>query len=353
MPGMREPLHGPFVWTGEELARSSAWRFALTAAMNVEIDEAFRSFKKRSGDWQTMRREDFPLPATQSLLDEISETLEHGLGLAKLSGLPVAKYSDDDLKIIWYGIGLHLGTPVSQSHAGLRLKMIRDEGASVGEVYGQMQEAKGPHFLSAYARAVSNGPLRFHTDRTDVVGLLCIDQAVSGGLSKIASTVAIHNEILRRRPDLLEELFRPYPRSRLGEEKNGGELFYMLPVFGLRDGRFTSHYSRTYIEAAQKLPHVPRLTDRQMEAMDLLAEVAESLCYRMHFQPGDMQFLNNHVIYHARDAFADDVGAGRMRRLLRLWLAMPNSRPLPDDHAVLWGNIAAGAIRGGIGVSRE
>ncbi len=353
MPGMREPLHGPFVWTGEELARSSAWRFALTAAMNVEIDEAFRSFKKRGGDWQTMRREDFPLPATQSLLDEISETLEHGLGLAKLSGLPVAKYSDDDLKIIWYGIGLHLGTPVSQSHAGLRLKMIRDEGASVGEVYGQMQEANGPHFLSAYARAVSNGPLRFHTDRTDVVGLLCIDQAVSGGLSKIASTVAIHNEILRRRPDLLEELFRPYPRSRLGEEKNGGELFYMLPVFGLRDGRFTSHYSRTYIEAAQKLPHVPRLTDRQMEAMDLLAEVAESLCYRMHFQPGDMQFLNNHVIYHARDAFADDVGAGRMRRLLRLWLAMPNSRPLPDDHAVLWGNIAAGAIRGGIGVSRE
>ena len=205
--------------------------------------------------------------------------------------------------------------------------MIRDEGASVGEVYGQMQEANGPHFLSAYARAVSNGPLRFHTDRTDVVGLLCIDQAVSGGLSKIASTVAIHNEILRRRPDLLEELFRPYPRSRLGEEKNGGELFYMLPVFGLRDGRFTSHYSRTYIEAAQKLPHVPRLTDRQMEAMDLLAEVAESLCYRMHFQPGDMQFLNNHVIYHARDAFADDVAAGRMRRLCGCGWRCPTAAP--------------------------
>lgn len=350
---MREPLQGPFVWTGDELARSSAWRFTLTPAMTAEIDAAFRRYRRRGADWQAMRREDFPLPQTQGLLDEVSETLEHGLGLARLSGLPVAQYSDDDLKFIWYGIGLHLGTPVSQSHAGLRLKVIRDEGATVGEVYGEMREASGPSFLSAYARAVSNGPLRFHTDRTDVVGLLCIDQAASGGLSKIASTVAVHNEILRRRPDLLEELFQPYPRSRLGEEKDGGEKIYMLPIFGLREGHFTSHYSRTYIEAAQKLADVPRLTGRQMEAIDVLAEVAESLCYRMHFQPGDMQFLNNHVIYHARDAFADDAAAGRVRRLLRLWLAMPNSRPLPEDHAVLWGSVGAGALRGGIGVSRE
>ena len=350
---MREPLHGPFVWTGDELARSSAWRFTLTPAMNAEIDAAFRRFRQQGRGWQDMRREDFPLPQTQGLLDEVSETLEHGLGLARLSGLPVTQYSDDELMFIWYGIGLQIGTPVSQSHAGLRMKVIRDEGATVGEVYGEMRESGGPSFLSAYARAVSNGPLRFHTDRTDVVGLLCIDQAASGGLSKIASTVAVHNEILRRRPDLLEELFQPYPRSRLGEEKGGGEMIYMLPVFGLREGHFTSHYSRTYIEAAQKLADVPRLTDRQMEAIDLLAEVAESLCYRMHFQPGDMQFLNNHVIYHARDAFADDAATGRVRRLLRLWLAMPNSRPLPEDHAVLWGNVAAGALRGGIGVSRE
>jgi hypothetical protein len=171
-------------------------------------------------------------------------------------------------------------------------------------------------------------------------------------LSKIASTVAIHNEMLRRRPDLLDVLYHPYPRSRLGEEKGGGETVYMLPIFGLREGHFTSHYSRTYIEAAQKLAHVPRLTAQQIEAIDLLAEIAEAFCYRMHFQPGDMQFLNNHVIYHARDAFADDAGAGRFRRLLRLWLAVPNSRPLPDDHAVLWGNVAAGAVRGGIGVAR-
>jgi len=353
MAAMRQPLHGPFVWTGEEAANAADWRFELTPDMADEIDAALTGFKRRGISWQDMRQGDFEIPRTARVLDEISTTLEVGRGLAKLSGLPVARYADEDLKAIWYAIGLHLGTPVSQSHAGLRMKVIRDEGASVGEVYGEMREESGASFLSAYARAVSNGPLRFHTDRTDVVGLLCIDQAVTGGLSKIASTVAIHNEILRRRPDLLELLYRPYPRSRLGEEKGGGEMIYMLPVFGLREGRFTSHYSRTYIEAAQKLAHVPRLTSQQMEALDLLADVAEALCYRMHFQPGDMQFLNNHVVYHARDAFADDAAAGRFRRLLRLWLAMPNSRPLPEDHAVLWGNVAAGAVRGGIGVARD
>jgi hypothetical protein len=350
---MRAPLHGPCVWTGADLAGADDWRFRLTPPMLAEIDAALTALQRRGVAWEAMQRGDFPLPQTAVLLAEISRTLEEGRGLAKLTGLPVERYDEPDLRRIWYGIGLQLGTPVSQSKAGLRMKVIRDEGAAVGEVHGQLRGADGSTFLSSAARTVSTGLLRFHTDRTDVVGLLCAGQAANGGLSKVASTVAVHNELLRRRPDLLELLYRPYPRSRLGEEKGGEAMFYMLPVFGLRDGRFTSHYSRTYIEAAQKLPAAPRLTPEQMEAMDLLAAVAESLCYRMRLEPGDMQFLNNHVIYHARDAFTDDAAAGHVRRLFRLWLAVPNSRALPKDHAVLWGDVRAGAVRGGIAVAPD
>jgi len=350
---MRTPLSGPYVWTGDELAGADDWRFRLTPPMLAEIDAALVAAKRRGIAWEAMQRADFPLPDTAALLDDISQTLEEGRGLAKLTGLPVGRYDEEDLRLIWYGVGLHLGTPVSQSQAGLRMKVIRDEGATVGEVHGQVRNEDGSAFLSSYARAVSNGLLRFHTDRTDVVGLLCVGQAEAGGLSKVASTVAVHNEILRRRPDLLELLYRPYPRSRLGEERGGDKMFYMLPVFGLRDGRFTSHYSRTYIEAAQKMAEAPRLTPPQLEAMDLLAEVADSICYRMRLEPGDMQLLNNHVVYHARDAFTDDAAAGRVRRLLRLWLAAPNSRALPEDHAVLWGDVSAGAVRGGIAVARD
>lgn len=347
----RSPINAPCVWTGEELAAASDWRFPLTPAMLGEIDRAVAGVRRRGLAWEQMQRHDFPLDDTARLLGHISDWLERGRGLAKITGVPVGNYEEADIRRLWYGIGLHLGTPVSQSNAGLRMKVIRDEGPTVGLTHGQMANADGSAFLSSYARAVSNGPLRFHTDRTDVVGLLCVGQAKEGGVSKVASTCAIHNEILRRRPDLLELLYRPYPRSKLGEEKGGEHMVYMLPVFGLRDGRFTSHYSRTYIEACEKLPDVPQLTAAQEAALDLMAEVAESICYRMVLEPGDIQLLNNHVVYHARSDFKDDPANGFVRQLYRLWLAVPNSRALPEDHAVLWGNVAAGAIRGGIAVA--
>src|SRR6266404_7074423 len=148
MAAMRQPLHGPFVWAGDELADASDWRFDLTPAMAEEIDAALTRFKARGGAWPDMRRVDFRIPLTARLLGEIATALVEGRGLAKVSGLPVARYAEEDLKTIWYGIGLHLGTPVSQSHAGLRLKVIRDEGASVGEVYGELRERTAPGFFS-------------------------------------------------------------------------------------------------------------------------------------------------------------------------------------------------------------
>jgi hypothetical protein len=350
---LHKPLTGPSVWTGAELERSDRWRFPLTPAMVEEIDGAVRAVARRGLDWESMRREDFPLPLTAPLLARMSEELENGTGAAKLSGLPVAHHDDANLRRLWYGLGLHLGQPVTQSHGGLRMKVIRDEGADTGSRHGQFVNADGSVFLGSYSRAVSNAQLRFHTDRTDVVGLLCAGQAAEGGLSKVASSPAVHNEILRRRPDLLELLFQPYPRSRLGEEKGGEDQHYMLPIFGLRDGKFTSHYSRTFIEAAEKMPGVPRLSAAQWEAIDLLHEVADQLCYRMRLEVGDVQFLNNHVIYHARESFLDDPARGMVRRLYRLWLTVPNSRALPEDHAVLWREVRAGAPRGGIAVAAE
>jgi len=92
---------------------------------------------------------------------------------------------------------------------------------------------------------------------------------------------------------------------------------------------------------------VPRLTETQIAAMDLLAEIAEEVCLYAPFVPGDLQLLNNHVVYHGRTAYEDDPTQAQDRLLLRLWLSMPNSRKLPAGFDVLWGDIAPGAIRGG------
>ena len=165
---------------------------------------------------------------------------------------------------MYWGLGTHLGPPVFQNRSGELMRAIRDEGAHVGRTYGETKDPKGGTFLSSYARTLTNGGLRFHTDRTDVVGLLCVRQAREGGVSTLASTPAIHNAILAKRPELLDALFTDYWRSRFGEEgtartaKHAKETAYPLPIFGVRDGKFTSHYSLTFIEAAQMAPDVPQ-----------------------------------------------------------------------------------------------
>jgi hypothetical protein len=181
-----------------------------------------------------------------------------------------------------------------------------------------------------------------------VVALLCVDQARAGGLSEVASAIAIHNAMLERRPDLLEELYGDIPRSRLGEEKGGEAAYYMLPVFALHDGHFTTHYSRTYVEAGQQVEGVPRMTERQWEALDMLAALGHELGITHSFEPGDIQYLNNHLLYHGRTAYEDEPEGAGHRLLYRSWISMDNSRPLPQSHAVLFGATAAGAVRGGI-----
>jgi hypothetical protein len=343
----RTPLTGPSVWTGQDIKDSKRWIRDLPPAAVDELDAALRAVKRLA--WSEIRREDFPLPTLGDLLDDIADELENGSGIMKLRGFPVGRYDEEDLRRLYFGLGSHLGTPVFQNRTGEMMRAIRDEGAHVGRTYGQVEDArKGTTFLSSYARTLTSGALRFHTDRTDVVGLLCVRQARAGGVSTLASTPAIHNAILARRPDLLEVLFHDFWRSRFGEEGTTKETAYPLPIFGLRDGKFTSHYSLTFIEAAEMAPGVPKLTAAQREAIDMLMKTAQELCFEMTLEPGDLQLINSHVTYHGRTPFQDDAASGHDRLLLRLWLSMPNNRPLPKGHEILWRNIEAGEPRGGI-----
>jgi len=342
------PLTGPSVWHGKDIKESKRWIRDLSAANIGELDFALKAVKKKGLAWPEIKREDFPLPNFAALLADIRDELENGCGILKLRGFPVDRYGEDDLRRMYFGFGAQLGTPVFQNRSGELMRAIRDEGAHVGRTYGETKDQKGATFLSSYARTLTNGGLRFHTDRTDVVGLLCVRQARSGGVSTLASTPAMHNAILARRPDLLGELFGDIWRSRFGEEGTTKKTAYPLPIFGLRDGKFTSHYSLTFIEAAQMAPGVPKLTPAQKEAIDLLMKTAQELCFKMTLDPGDLQLINSHVTYHGRTPFEDDAASGHDRLLLRLWLTMPNNRALPKGHEILWRNIEAGQPRGGI-----
>lgn len=340
------PIGGPAVWHGEDLARDTDWIRPLVPRFVDELDEALRTVERRGLRWPEFGPADFPLPTLAGELEAVRAELEHGRGIVLFRGLPVARYTLDQLRQLNWGLGVHLGTPRPQNISGELIGEVRDEV----RLYGEVREAAGASSVtrSSRARARTSGPLRFHTDRCDVVTLLCVRAARAGGESKVCSSVAVSNAILARRPDLHALLCRDYVRNRQGEEAGGERTTYAMPVFAVRDGHFTSHYSRTFIEAAQLLPGVRPLTAAENEALDLHARVCEELAITMSLEPGDLQLLNSHVTYHARNPYEDVEGPDRDRLLLRLWLAVPGSRPLPDGFEVLWGDVAPGALRGGI-----
>jgi len=339
----RTPITGPAAWTGAELDSSGRWIRTLDDGHRAELAAALAAVRRAGLPEIGFARADFPLDRTAALLADVSAELEDGCGAVRLRGLDVERYGEADLRRIFWGIGAHLGTALFQNSRGELMGEVRDE--TMGAAPGLAEPGK---VLASRARARSTGPLRFHTDRCDVIALLAARNSKAGGVSKLASIPTIHNEMLRRRPDLLELLFQPYwhrrpddiEAARLGRHVS-------LPVFGMRDGKLTSQYSRTFVEQAQEDPTIPRLSAAQDEALDLLAEIAEAHCLHSPFVPGDIQLLNNHVIYHGRTAYEDDASAGQRRLLLRLWLAMPNSRALPAGFEAQWGEVAPGVVRGG------
>jgi hypothetical protein len=326
-------IEAPYAWKGADMQNRTDWLRPFGAGELAEIDAALESVKRRGIELFEIGKDDFALPTFSRELAKISQELETGRGMIMLRGLPLA-YSPDDLRIVYWGIGTHLGTAVSQNHTGELLGVVKDVG--------------GPVVNTKRRGGKTNLLLEFHSDRCDVVGLLCVRKAKSGGASRIVSAAAIHNEILRRRPDLIGEFYANWEHSWQGEEPPGCGKTDSRPIFGVRDGYFTGIFSPAYIKFAQEFPEVPRHTPKQLEALELYGQLTNELALDMHFEPGDIQLLNNHLMYHGRTAFEDYEEADRRRLLLRLWLWVPCSRPMPDAWKNVFGSTEAGAVRGGV-----
>ena len=349
-PAVLRPIDSPAAWRGPELAASEAWGRRLGA---TEVAALERAAENAAGlPCPGFPASAFPIPELKPLLSWMARQLEHGPGAVRLSGLPVGRLPREALARVFWGFCANLGTPIYQTSAGEVLAEVKDE-TGTGARLTYDSGANG--LLSARTIARSTGALRFHTDKCDLLALLCAGNGIEGGVSKLASSVTIHNEMARRRPDLLDVLYQPFWRMRpTDEEGDRPDRVFAMPVFARSaDGAFTSQYSRTYINQATEVAGVPPLRPEQNEAMDLLHAIGEEVCIHAPFEPGDMQFMNQHVTYHGRTAFTDDRAAGASRVLMRIWLAVPFSRALPDGHAVQWGDTSPGALRGGALVGRS
>jgi hypothetical protein len=329
------PLFGPAAWRGADLASSEAWIHHLTTEDVAELETAAAQVEDSGRNLIDVRCEHVTLPRLWKVLGAIRRELLTGRGFVLLRGLPLERYALLRAATIFWAIGAHLGTAVSQNSQGHVLGHVKDLGYDPSDPRTRIYQ--------------TNQRQGYHTDSADIVGLLCIRPARSGGKSSLASTVTVYNEVLARRPDLLPALFEPIATDHRGEVPPGGRPWFSIPVLNWHDGRLSGIYQRRYIESAQRFPDAPRLTSRQVEALDVFDAVLEgpSVHLEMDFRPGDIQFLHNHQLLHDRTAFEDDPDPARRRRLLRLWLSPSDGISLPPVFAERYGTIEPGR-RGGV-----
>ena len=353
------PFEIPTAWEGRTLREDKSWIIQLNDTHRAELLLALEHFKGSThasgltAQWlhghMMPSQENFPLPGMAPLLQQARTDLEEKYGMVLFKGFPVTGVSNKDLHLLHAGLSSHVGNVRPQTVFGELVQDLQDGGQAA------LKERRG----SKHNRA-----LPFHNDPSDAISFLCIKSALTGGMGLFSSSVAIHNALVRSAPELAETLYQDFHHSyqdylfvRTGSNDQylPPSRHYQMPVFTSEQGRFACKYSRFYINQAQEFAEVPRLTSRQVAALDALEQEMqnERWQFTMQYEPGDVMFINNFVCFHARTAFTDDdLNEDRRRHLLRIWLSMPNSRPLSPKwkQHIFYQRTEAGAIRGGVPV---
>ncbi|MGB5704435.1 MAG: TauD/TfdA family dioxygenase [Polyangiales bacterium] len=308
---LREPLRVPAAWTGSELAARDDWRETLSAEDVAELDRALATAKRTGKPIGALTKNDFPLPTLSKKVDRWRTVISEGRGFQVLRGVPVQNWTESDSEVFFWCLGQHLGIPGAQNPQRDLLGHVRDTGES-------------PEDVRHYRTRVN---INFHCDAADVVGLLCLNKAKRGGKSRIVSSVAVYNELLRQRPDLVDRLYEPFMMDTKGE---GGVRYLPVQPCCFDSGSLRTFYHTDYFRSAAGRDGEPVLTHEDRELLDLYNAIADSpgMYLDMDLDPGDVQLLSNHTVMHARTDYDDHPEPERKRHLLRLWISLPSSRSL-------------------------
>ena len=307
-----QPIMGPAVWKGADFEHDDRWIHRLSADEVAEIDAGLAILRAKGLSFPAFVKDDFPLPRLAGLLKGVSDELENGRGFKLLRGLPIERYSDEDIRNLYYGMGLHMGQPVCQNPRGELLGPVQN----VGDIHDKNTRVYETNLF-----------LPYHSDPSDVVGLLCVRKARRGGLSSLVSVASIYNELLARYPHFMGLYYRPMYFAHLCEPQPS-----LSPIFSYHEGKLSCRYLRQYTELGHEIRGWP-LSRVELEALDAFDQVMHepSMKIAMMLEPGDIQFANNYAVLHSRTDFEDVEDEAQRRFMWRLWLKMPNARALAPE----------------------
>jgi hypothetical protein len=311
-------IEHPGAWRARDVDKTS-FTVQLEARHLEALNLALQAAKQKTHAAEQITPEDFNLSAIESDIKLWREQVMFQSGIIILRGFPLESYSKDEMGMIHFGLGTYFGSAMSQSVMGDRLGHVVNVGG------------KDPK-----ERAYRNSTeLDMHTDACDIVAMMCLQKAKTGGYSGYVSALSIYNEILRRAPELMPVLMEGFHYHRFGEEAPGQSPVTeeKIPVFSFRDDYLSVNYLRSYIEMAAEEMQTA-LSAEQIAALDLVDEIALDDDFALKFitQPGEAVFFNNLTVLHNRTAFEDSDLPAEKRHLMRLWLvAHEPRRPVIDS----------------------
>ncbi|KAG6873161.1 hypothetical protein C0995_002010 [Termitomyces sp. Mi166 len=321
-PGFPQELVSPLVWECKDWQSEKQWVYDLSNAELREIDDAVHHFRSMNLPFGYISKETFPLPTLGNALMKLTNELHYGRGFFVLRTIPVASYSREDNVLIYAG--------VSSWVAPLRGLQDKDGG-----VLSHIKDLTSTYPGSIGGPAYTTDKQVFHTDQgSDIVSLFALETATEGGVSRISSSWRVYNELAKTRPDLIKTLSEPWPVDEWDEKYP----FTLRPLLYYLDEKIIIQYARRYFTGFLGLPRsstIPPITEAQAEALDALHFLAEKFSLGLNFQKGDIQYINNLSIFHARDGFRDE--GERTRHLLRFWLRNEElGWKIPEPLLPLW-----------------
>ena len=324
-------------WLAEDVVNDRSWIRNLDAQVIEELCNSLEFAKNTNKPMLQITAEDFALGnhALKAFKSAYDST-QQDFGFCLIKGLPVERWSVEETKLLHWGIGLHMGVARTQNKASDIITSVKDTGGNY-----KVDGGRGYN---------TNASLDFHVDFCDVVSLMCLHAAKRGGTSMITSSLAVYDEIVRVRPDLDEAIRSPFYFSLQGAGSDDEPAAYSCPIYGETEEYPAFRTNRKNITAAQQyFEDIPALTKKQIEVLDLLDKLLPDpkFCFSMEIEKGSMQLLNNYTIVHSRTDFEDFEEDEKKRHLLRLWMAIPNSQPLPPNWIDAFKDVRAGAVRGG------
>ncbi|KAK6066041.1 TfdA family Taurine catabolism dioxygenase TauD [Seiridium cupressi] len=331
--------YSPKSWTAEDAYRDKPWIQYLSHKEHDGFQSALEHALKVNKPFLEMTQEDYPLPpVSQQALRCALATVKGRRGMCLIKGFPTDKWTESEMRLAYWGIGLYMGVARPQNRAGEVIVDVRDAGGGY--------KVKGGRGYN------TNAGLDFHQVSVDVVALLCRRTAETGGASQVVSSIALRDRVAALRPGLTPVLqANNWYHSHQGAQDRSQSGYHRCSILDNDYRFFCARTNRKNSNAAQEdFPEVPKYTPEQVEALYLLDRIIplEDYCYTMELERGNIRLLISFVTLHSRTPFEDHENPDKKRHLMRLWLSVPGSQPLPSEWADYWGDVRANAVRGGL-----